>query len=243
MSQIKIHIYSSRLQPLILIVTRQMHTYRLIHHIGTMGESMQLILKPIFVSMFALSTSLASIPTISAAQTSSIQSIKTVSIRVLKTVNGWVRILETGQRILLSAKEAYDLGLSPTAAIGHIATVIAIDTFDDAKQLASDIGVASRYVAVDVAMPLLSEGYEYTNGVIIPKSKELLEDGVEYTTTVAVPKAQELASDAYDAAAPVISDATDYTTQTILPNAKEAAGKAADAASSGAKKLWKWATE
>lgn len=177
------------------------------------------------------------------AQTAERRAIKTVTLRIMRTVNGWVRIYDNGSKILLSVQQARDLGLSPTETIGYVVEVIAIDTWTDATQLASDIGVVSQYVAVDVAMPLLSDAYTYTGDVIIPKASEGISTAYSYSTNVIVPKASELAADAYTAAAPVVSGAADYTTDTILPAASDLAASGASATVDGAKSLWKWATE
>lgn len=182
-------------------------------------------------------------PSTSLAQSTNIESIKTISLRVVKTVNGWARVLDTGHQILLSAREARDLGLSPTAAVGHVVTVVALDTYEDAKLLATDFGNASRYVAVDVAVPALGSAYVYSQGVIIPKSKELISDGATFTTEVAVPRAREFAENARDAAAPVIVDVSEYATDTAAPAIRDAASSAADSAVSGVKSLFGWASK
>lgn len=180
---------------------------------------------------------------VSHAQTVERRAIQTVTLRIMRTVNGWVRIYDNGSKVLLTVQQARDLGLSPTETIGFVVEVIAIDTWTDATQLASDIGTVSQYVAVDVAMPLLSDAYTYTGNVIIPKTSEGIATAYKYSTDVIIPKAGELGASAYDAAAPVVSGAAEYTTDTILPAAGDLAASGASATVSGVKGLWNWATE
>lgn len=139
--------------------------------------------------------------------------IKTVTLRILKNSNGWVRILSTGATIALTTSDAYALGLSPTDSVGKIVSVVAIDTANDAVELGSDLATLGRFVAVDVAMPMISSSYEYTGDMIIPK-------------------AAEWSKNSYD-----------YTKDTIIPKAGEVLSSGAESVSSGIKSVWKWATD
>lgn len=139
--------------------------------------------------------------------------IKTITLRVAKNANGWVRILKGGVLIALTASDAHALGLSPTDSVGKVVEVIAVDTKNDAVELGQDLATLGQYVAVDVAMPLISDGYTYTGNVIVPKAAEWSKKSYAYTK------------------------------ETIIPETGKALKTGAVSAYEGAKSFYKWATD
>ncbi|MDD2867648.1 hypothetical protein [Neomegalonema sp.] len=180
-----------------------------------------------FIALFAalLISNIAHVGPAHAKDPASNVEYKTVAIYVIKNGAAWYRIIDNGTLIVLSVKEAHDLGLSKVETVGHVVMVMAREFWGDVTGAAA----AVRYVAVDHAYPAVLDAVDFTRYTVVPAASAAIGTSYVYTRDKIVPAASSAIGTSYEyakdrivpAARDAAGSAYDYTKDQILPEARE----------------------